>query len=133
MGEKRNHWQVVPTFKLSKVNHKGITPLNYKIQSIQDFQQPQNQKQLLRFLGMLNFYRKTLPNLVVQNKPKTPADVLQPLYTAATVKMQKNKFLDYWKDKNLSQSFQEAKDLLKRCVRHFTVVKVGLLCGKSWL
>ena len=27
------------------------------------FPEPTNQKQLLRFLGMLNYYRKTLPNL----------------------------------------------------------------------
>ena len=33
----------------------------------------------------------------------------------------------------IADLFKGDQDLLKRCVRHFTVVKVGLLCGKSWL
>ena len=79
-----------------KINHQGIKPLSYKIESIDKFQQPQNQKQLLRFLGMLNFYRKALPNLIDGSITKTPAEVLQPLYTAATTKtVNKNNFSQY--------------------------------------
>ena len=40
----------------------------YKIKSIAEFPQPTTQKQLLKFLGMLNFYRKCLPNLNIPNK-----------------------------------------------------------------
>ena len=51
-----------------KINHQGITPLPNKVQSILDFPRPTTQKQLLQFLGMLNFYRKTLPNIKIQDK-----------------------------------------------------------------
>ena len=50
------------------VNKEGITPLKSKIQSIKDFPQPNSQKNLLKFLGMLNYYRKTLPNIKIENK-----------------------------------------------------------------
>ena len=68
-----------------KISKNGITPLDNKIQSITDFPQPTTQKQLLKFLGMLNFYRKALPNLKNGEKSVSPAEILQPLYTAATL------------------------------------------------
>ena len=95
-----------------KISHDGITPLAYKVKNIEEFQPPTTQKQLLRFLGMLNFYRKTLPNLKVGEKTQTPADVLQPLYTAATLKMAKKEFSTYWDKNNLKQNFDNAKTLL---------------------
>lgn len=56
------------TFGQAKVNflgHEvsaaGIKPLNTKVQAIQDFPVPKNIKDLRRFLGMINFYRKFLP------------------------------------------------------------------------
>ena len=65
---------------------------------------------------MLNFYRKTLPNIDVDGKSQTPAEVLQELYTAATMKMNKNQFPEYWKNKNLDKNFQNSKILLQKCV-----------------
>ena len=65
---------------------------------------------------MLNFYRKTLPNLTQNNKTRTPAEILQPLYTAATTTIQKGKFEDYWKEKHLDTSFADAKLLLEKCI-----------------
>ena len=59
---------------------------------------------------MLNFYRKTLPNLTDVTETKTPADLLQPLYTAATIKMQKKEFASYWSSNNLLKSFNDAKN-----------------------
>ena len=79
--------------------------------------EPTTQKQLLKFLGMLNFYRKTLPNVTKNTKTVTPAEILQPLYTAATIKLEnKNKFPSYWKENKLSESFKDAKILLEKCV-----------------
>ena len=77
-----------------KISNEGVRPLQYKLDSIQAFEPPKTQKQLLRFLGMLNFYRKTLPNLIdpSSKKVRTPAEVLQDLYTAATAKIPKAKF-----------------------------------------
>ena len=98
------------------ISYNGIKPLPNKIQGIQDYPEPTTQKQLLRFLGMLNYYRKTLPNLPKPGrKPVTPAEVLQDLYTAATLKMPKNKFETYWTENNLCQNFRDAKQLLLNC------------------
>ena len=100
-----------------RINNKGITPLSNKTQSIVDFPKPTTQKQLLKFLGMLNFYRKTLPSLKNQeNRQVTPAEILQPLYRAATLKMQKKHFESYWSENKLDQSFSNAKLLLKNCI-----------------
>ena len=98
-----------------KPNKNGITPLPNKIQSIQDFPEPKTQKSLLKFLGMLNFYRKTLPNLKKKDKILTPAEVLQGLYTAATLKMPKQQFDSYWVENKLSDTFRDAKQLLLNC------------------
>ena len=65
---------------------------------------------------MLNFYRKTLPNLDISGTPTSPAEILQPLYTGATTKLPKNKFEEYWKNKNLQASFDNSKLLLQKCV-----------------
>ena len=46
----------------------------------------------------------------------TSAEILQDLYTAATLKMSKAEFPNYWKSKQLHQNFQAAKDLLENAV-----------------
>ena len=101
-----------------KINSQGAHPLGiYKLQAISECQKPSTQKQLLKYLGMLNFYRKTLPSLEMPDKTKkNPAEILQPLYTAATTKLQKTKFDQYWKDHNLVESFKHSKMLLQKCV-----------------
>ena len=66
---------------------------------------------------MLNFYRKSLPGLKDESgRTITPAEILQPLYTAATSKMPRAKFTTYWEENNLKESFQKAKQMLKNCV-----------------
>ena len=65
---------------------------------------------------MLNFYRKTLPSIHTRGQNRSPAEILQPLYTAATSKIPRGKFNDYWKEKNLDIAFNEAKMLLEKCV-----------------
>ena len=76
------------------------------------FPPPQKQKHLLGFLGALNYYRRSLPHL---NK-KSPAQVLQPLYEAATTKLQRASFIQHWTQHNLEESFNEAKQLLTKAV-----------------
>ncbi|CAE1290002.1 unnamed protein product [Acanthosepion pharaonis] len=53
-----------------RTDAEGIAPLPDKISSIRDFPTPTFMKQLRRFLGMLNFYRRFIPNC---------ATILQPL------------------------------------------------------
>lgn len=44
------------------ISKNGISPLNEKVQSIIDFPEPKEVRELKRFLAMLNFYRRFLPN-----------------------------------------------------------------------
>ncbi|CAK1599624.1 unnamed protein product [Parnassius mnemosyne] len=50
------------TFLGYKISANGIKPLQEKVQAIKDFPSPKNVRQLRRFLGMINFYRRFLPN-----------------------------------------------------------------------
>ncbi|BHF65861.1 hypothetical protein SprV_0200887400 [Sparganum proliferum] len=44
------------------VDAKGLRPLSSKVEAIRDFPPPTSKRQLQRFLGMVNFYRRFLPN-----------------------------------------------------------------------
>lgn len=44
------------------VNSGGIRPPNHKIDVIRDFPKPETANELRRFIAMLNFYRRFLPN-----------------------------------------------------------------------
>ena len=44
------------------INHHGITPLPEKVQAIRDFPQPQSQRQLRRFVRLVNCYHRFLPH-----------------------------------------------------------------------
>ncbi|CAK1589542.1 unnamed protein product [Parnassius mnemosyne] len=50
------------TFLGYHVSAAGILPLNTKVQTIQEFPIPRTVKELRRFLGMINFYRRFIPN-----------------------------------------------------------------------
>jgi hypothetical protein len=40
-----------------QVSQAGITPLQSRVEAVRNFPKPVNNKQLMSFLGMLNFYR----------------------------------------------------------------------------
>ncbi|BHF65361.1 hypothetical protein SprV_0200837100 [Sparganum proliferum] len=44
------------------VDAQGLRPLSSKVEAIRDFPPPTSKRQLQRFLGMVNFYRRFLPN-----------------------------------------------------------------------
>lgn len=50
------------TFLGYQISEFGTKPLKSKVQAINDFPPPKTVKELRRFLGMLNFYRRFLPN-----------------------------------------------------------------------
>ncbi|BHF57222.1 hypothetical protein SprV_0100016300 [Sparganum proliferum] len=52
------------------VDSEGLRPLPSKVEAIRDFPPPTSKRQLLRFLGMVNFCHRFLPNC---------ADLMQPL------------------------------------------------------
>ena len=89
------------------VDGNGITPLPRKLKAIVDYPTPTKAKELLGFLGALNYYRKTLPKI----DKKSPAEILQPLYEAATKKAGPG-FQKYWQDNNLETHYQNAKKLV---------------------
>ena len=45
------------------VDSSGITPIKKKVLALQNFPPPSKQKDLLAFLGALNYYRSSLPRL----------------------------------------------------------------------
>ena len=90
------------------ISHNGISPLNKKVEAITNFPPPRTPKDLLGFLGGLNFYRRNLPNLHGQ----TVAEVLKPLYDIATVKVPGKKFVDLWRERKMDDHYNKAKQLL---------------------
>ena len=53
------------------IDRKGITPLQGKVQTVLDFPQPTSQRQLRRFIGLINFYHRFIPH---------GAELLHPLH-----------------------------------------------------
>ena len=53
------------------VSARGISPLPGKIEAVKRFEQPQSVKSLQRFLGLVNFYRRLLPNVAETLRPLT--------------------------------------------------------------
>nr|VZH89081.1 unnamed protein product [Spirometra erinaceieuropaei] len=45
-----------------QVDSEGLRPLPSKVESVRNFPPPTSKRQLQRFLGMVNFYRRFLPN-----------------------------------------------------------------------
>ena len=91
-----------------RVNGDGIQPIHKKLQAIIDFPEPTRPKELLGFLGALNYYRRSLDKI----DGLSPADVLQPLYRAATTKTPCKRFVDIWKQEGLQHYYNLAKRML---------------------
>ena len=91
-----------------RVDGNGIVPLPRKLQAIADFPAPQKPKQLLGFLGAVNYYRRSLPKI----EDQLPATILHPLYQWATKKTPGRKFVDVWKEENLQHYFDLAKRMI---------------------
>lgn len=51
------------------IDKNGIRPLPEKVRSITNYSKPKNILELRRFLGFVNFYRKSLPNIAEAQKP----------------------------------------------------------------
>ena len=63
-------WSSQLTFLGHLVDSQGIRPLQDKVTAIQDFVQPETRGHLRKFLGLINFYHRFIPNC---------AQILQPL------------------------------------------------------
>ena len=101
-----------------QVSGAGIRPLQKKTEAINRIPEPQTQKQLLHFLGALNYFRSSLSGLKKGGKYQNAANLLQPLYSVATVPIQARKFEEVWSSNpQLKESFQDAKLLLKQAAQ----------------
>lgn len=89
------------TFLGYTVSPDGIKPLNTKVQAIKDFPKPRNVKELRRFLGMINFYRRFIPSA---------ASIQAPLNKLLTGSVKKSQAIDITGDS--LQSFTECKESL---------------------
>ena len=61
-----------------RVTPQGVSPLAKKVEAITAFPPQKTPKDLLGFLGALNYYRRSLGKV----NGKSPAEVLKPLYEA---------------------------------------------------
>ena len=86
-----------------RVSAAGVEPLIRHVSAIQDFSPPNSVLQLQRFLGMINFYRRFLPNI---------AKTLKPLTTA----LKGSPKLFVW-SKSMNAAFSAAKQALIRATR----------------
>ena len=85
------------------VNAQGIHPLEDKVQVIHDFPQPTSQRKLREFLGLVNFYRRFLPDC---------AKVLQPLHQLLSGCRNSTKTIAWNRD--AATAFTLAKEMLAR-------------------
>ena len=96
------------------VSTTGIRPLKKKVAAIEQIPPPKSQKELLHYLGALNYFRSSLSGLIKNGKYHNAANILQPLYSAATTNIAtKDQFVKVWENSAcLQQAFQESKELL---------------------
>ena len=87
---------------------KANTPLPKKLEAIIDFPTPQRANTLLGFLGAVNYYRRCLGKVDM----KHPAEILQPLYQAATKKIPGKSFQKLWQENKLEGNFILVKRML---------------------
>ena len=86
-----------------KIDSEGLIPMPRKVEALTKFPEPTKQKELLAYLGALNYYRSSLPKLkpeesVSAKKSRTPAEILDPLYKLATCNIKKSDFKIIWKE-----------------------------------
>ena len=84
-----------------RINRHGISPLPEKVQAIRDFPQPQTERQLRRFIGLVNFYHRFLPH---------GADLMHPLHALLPAGKAKSQNLT-WTDTAVA-SFNTTKEAL---------------------
>ena len=96
------------------VTPTGIRPMKKKVAAIERIPTPQSQKSLLQYLGALNYFRASLSGLIKNGTYHNAANLLQPLYSAATVKIPTAaKFIEVWNSSPvLQEAFSDSKKLL---------------------
>ena len=102
------------------VNTNGVSPLPEKVDAIRKIPAPTTIKELQRFLGMFNYYRRFVPHA---------AETLAPLYEALRGNPKKLEWTD-----NRANAFTKAKDTLANatmCVHPVEGAKIALTVDAS--
>ena len=101
------------------VNKSGILPIKRKVEAILKIPEPKTQKELLKFLGAINYFRSCLKGLHVSGKYHNAAELLQPLYALGTCKLQpKMTFSKIWSESGgIRTAFAQAKEMLIQAVQ----------------
>lgn len=84
-----------------QIDSKGISPLPEKVKAVREFPQPQSQRQLRQFIGLVNFYHRFLPHC---------AALMHPLHSILSTGRTKSQTIT-WTDAALT-SFTATKDAL---------------------
>ena len=82
---------------------EGVRPNNAKVEAVKSFPRPKSSKEVKSFLGLVNFYRRHLPNFAVVTRPLTAL--------TRQDKVLKNPVPFEWDDE-CEAAFQKAKELL---------------------
>ena len=82
---------------------EGVQPNDNKVKAVKEFQRPTSCKEIKSFLGLVNFYRRHLPNLTAITRPLT-ALTRKYKSTGTTVSF-------IWNDQ-CEMAFQEVKRML---------------------
>ena len=88
------------TFLGHHIDCHGISPVPEKVKAVTEFPLPQTQRQLRRFIGMVNFYHRFLPHC---------AELMHPLHSLLQPKSQSLTWTD-----TATAAFQATKDALAR-------------------
>lgn len=92
-------------FLSHKISANGITPSKEKVKAITDFPTPKEIKEIQRFLGMVNYYHRFIPNL---------AQILLPIYKHLNElqKLKKSKSKEISWNKDCEIAFDKVKTAL---------------------
>ncbi|CAK8676854.1 unnamed protein product [Clavelina lepadiformis] len=93
------------TFLGHKLSKHGVQPLESKVKAIIDFPKPTNMRDLRRFLGMINFYRRFIPKC---------STLLAPLNKMIKPSQRGKKPIDWITEAN--EAFDKVKDELANTV-----------------
>ena len=88
------------------IDCNGITPLADKVKAVRDFPQPQSQRKLRQFIGMVNFYHRFVPHC---------AQLMQPLHELLTPSKVKSQTVT-WNDV-AEQAFNNVNGMVERLHR----------------
>ena len=83
------------------IDSNGITPLADKVKAVRDFPQPQSQRKLRQFIGMVNFYHRYVPHC---------AQLMQPLHELLAPSKVKSQTVTW--NNVAEQAFNNVKDAL---------------------